>query len=731
MPVISSTPNVLYDNALLAQAKSLNAQIQGKFPNVKENVLKKSPSYTPLFSISALTKAQASSQQYNSATENIVLGEAGYVGAKDPRGRGNRVSTAYGIPEYYINNFEMTSFGTVSQGSGPQTAAIFKFEVFEPYSMGLFLQSLQKAALKAGWAQYLDCVFLLRIDFVGWTESTDGATLGRFGSNLPFSSGLLAQRVFPFKLSFAKFKTNESGTTYQVEAYPSGLTASTDNVKALVSSASLSGRTVGEVLKTGEHSLEKWLKTQQKTIETQGQEAKPDEFIIEFTDGRGPSTDLANSFFPKGNRDTSTFTPVQIRNQSFQNDPIAITPLSFNFPYKEKNPHDIIKVIEEVMLNSDYCINNLTKPDADGFINWFKVNLETRYGDLDPVRNTHKKTFVYWITEYRVHSDHFRPANATPPSTTELCKKIVKKYDFYYTGQNDDVLKWDLDFNMAFFKAVLTKPAEATIASDPAKASAADTVEVYRNVPGENFDQLFRVTGAARVMRSKDAYKSSGSGVGADIESVKIAKSFQESWKDSTDQNMIKLEIEIIGDPYWLAYSGVRNQNSIPTEKGSMINIDGTMAVDSSEILTFVGFRTPIDAPANGSLFEFPNSSYSPFSGIYRIVKVVNTIKDGHFTQKLTGFRLMTQEALTDPVINSLTSDQNLSMYKDTGDAKARTDEVDKTSASTPTATVTLNPVPTPNVITGTPMAPMNGPQNSNFKVQPVPTAKVVPTTPN
>lgn len=717
MGITSSTPNVLYDKALLEQGKTLSAQIKGKFPNVQENILKKSPSYTPIFSISALTPAQASSQQYTSAKDFIVLGEAGFVGANDPRGRGNRVATAYGIPEYYLNNFEMTSFGTVSQGSGPQTAAIFKFEVFEPYSMGLFLQSLQNAALKAGWAQYLDCVFLLRIDFVGWTTGAGGTTLQRFVSDTTYSSGLLTQRLFPFKLSFAKFKTNESGTTYQVEAFPSGLTASTDNAKAMVSSASIAGKTVGEVLKTGEKSLEKWFKTQQAEVKAQGQEAQPDEYLIEFSDGRGEGKDIPTSGFPKGNRDTNTFTTVQIRNQTIQNDPFTTTPLSFNFPYREKNPHDIIKVIEEVMLNSDYCINNLNKPDPDGFIQWFKVNLETRYGALDPVRNTHKKTFVYWVTEYRVNKDFFQPANASPPSTSELCKKIVKKYDFYYTGQNDDVLKWDLDFNMAFFKAVLTKPAEATIASDQTKASATEAVEVYRSVPGENFDQLFRVTGAARVMRSKEAYKSPGSGAATDIEAVKIARHFQEAWKDSTDQNMIKLEMEILGDPYWLAYSGVRNQNSVPTDKGAMINADGTMAVDSSEILTFVGFRTPIDAPANGSLFEFPNSSYSPFSGVYRIVKVVNTIKDGIFTQKLTGFRLMTQAALTDPVINSLTSDQNLSMYKDVGDARPKSDEVDKSGAAkasvelgppivpgqllpSPALANNLSQAPSPNVVT-------------------------------
>ena len=50
--------------------------------------------------------------------------------------------------------------------------------------MGLLLESLQVSALKAGYPNYLDAPFVLRLDFVGFSaDGTEEKTIGTQGLN--------------------------------------------------------------------------------------------------------------------------------------------------------------------------------------------------------------------------------------------------------------------------------------------------------------------------------------------------------------------------------------------------------------------------------------------------------------------------------------------------------------------------------------------------------------------
>ena len=45
------------------------------------------------------------------------------------------------------------------------------FDVYEPYSMGYFVQSVQTAALNAGYPNYIGTPFVLILDFVGHRDN--------------------------------------------------------------------------------------------------------------------------------------------------------------------------------------------------------------------------------------------------------------------------------------------------------------------------------------------------------------------------------------------------------------------------------------------------------------------------------------------------------------------------------------------------------------------------------
>jgi hypothetical protein len=69
------------------------------------------------------------------------------------------------------------------------------------------------------------------------------------------------------------------------------------------------------------------------------------------------------------------------------------------------------------------------------------------------------------------------------------------------------------------------------------------------------------------------------------------------------------------------------------------------MNYENRDIFVEVIFRTPLDTFGGNGLYKFQDGEEpSPWSGIYRMNKVINTWKDGFFTQKLEGNRMPAQD---------------------------------------------------------------------------------------
>jgi hypothetical protein len=106
------------------------------------------------------------------------------------------------------------------------------------------------------------------------------------------------------------------------------------------------------------------------------------------------------------------------------------------------------------------------------------------------------------------------------------------------------------------------------------------------------------------------------------------------------------LEMEIIGDPYYIVQSGQGNYTASATQY-SNLNDDGSMNYQNGEVDIIVNFRTPIDINQTSGLYNFKGSASSPvtqWSGMYSVTDVISTFRDGQFKQTLKGFRRTLQE---------------------------------------------------------------------------------------
>jgi hypothetical protein len=160
-------------------------------------------------------------------------------------------------PEYYINNFVMKNIIGANEATGNSNAVKFEFDIIEPHSMGLLLQSMQAAAINATYLSYMDnAPFVLRMDIQGFDQ------LGRIISNIK-------PKFFVLKLTGVKFSVNEGGSTYKVEAIPYNHQGFSSSINISYSDVKHSAGGKGhvfDILSGGEGSLTSFLnKIEQKT----------------------------------------------------------------------------------------------------------------------------------------------------------------------------------------------------------------------------------------------------------------------------------------------------------------------------------------------------------------------------------------------------------------------------------------------------------------------------------
>ena len=269
-------------SSLLQDTTKTSANIEAQLTNVIPNPLEKYASYAPLWTLACLTPAQfnnpASYRNSPNDLKYVVFSSAG-------RFDSNRVKTAYGSPEFFVNNFSMNAVISANTQTGNSNAIKFSFDIYEPYSMGLLLQSMQVAAVNAGYVNYLqNAPFVLRLDIQGYDDVGNIYTA-------------VKPKFFTLKLVSCKFSVNEGGSTYKVEGIPWNHQGFADATNITYTDISISGTTgkgtaeggfepgtVGDLLVTGEKSLCRTINENEKRLVEEKKILFPDVYEIQFPD---------------------------------------------------------------------------------------------------------------------------------------------------------------------------------------------------------------------------------------------------------------------------------------------------------------------------------------------------------------------------------------------------------------------------------------------------------------
>jgi hypothetical protein len=322
-------------------------------------------------------------------------------------------------------------------------------------------------------------------------------------------------------------------------------------------------------------------------------------------------------------------------------DGMTIDPKTRAFQFGQSQ--SLTAIINQVILSSKYATDALDPKNlVNGFIKWFKLDVQIELLKLDILTGDYAKKITYRVVPYLVHQSIFTNATSAPVGYTDLTKDIVKEYQYIYTGQNVDILSFNIEINNLFYSGIAPKPADkgANTANQNQKPSEKLNPSA-KTGKGQAPEVQSAQTGRSRKKRDPELLK--GYKGGSENKSVEqnVAENFQQAFISGSSADMVVVTMEILGDPYWLVDSGIGNHFSAAPAPTSQILDDGTMNYEAGNVFIYITFRTPADVNTLTGLYDFSIAGKeSPFGGIYRVNKCENTFSDGNWKQKLTCLRM-------------------------------------------------------------------------------------------
>ena len=653
------------------------ASAKKNLPALVRNSMEVFASNNILWTFACLTPEQfndpRSYRNNPAALKNIVFSSGG-------RFDSDRVATFFGSPEYYINNFVMQTVIGANEATGNSNAVKFSFDIIEPHSMGLLLQSMQNAAVKAGYLSYLDnAPFVLRMDIQGFNE---------LGQNL----SQIKPKFFVMKLSTTKFTVNEGGSVYKVEAIPYNHQGFADSINTTYSDVKISASGKGHVfdlLSGSTGSLVAYLNNNEKKLKAEGKVTEIDEYVIQFPilssdwqSSAGNQSEIKKATVDPNATDTKKVAAktsmIKIDPQLLDQNSMASASLGFDQSsggraifkragdqYDEKTGvlkrdgmtidpktrafqfgqnQSLTAIINQVILSSEYATEALEPANLtpQGFIKWFKLDVQIELLKPDTLTGDYAKKITYRVVPYLVHQSIFANATSAPVGYAELMKDVVKEYQYIYTGQNVDILSFSIDINNLFNAGANPKPeAEAAKTATQDQNAAETKNSSTKTGKGQAAEVQSAQTGRARPKRDPRLLK--GYKGGSEYKSVEqnVAENFQEAFISGSSADMVTVNLEILGDPYWLIDSGMSNYFVGAASPTAQITDDGTMNYESGNVYIYITFRTPADVNTLTGLYDFSIAGKeSPFGGIYRVVSCENQFNDGNWKQKLKCIRM-------------------------------------------------------------------------------------------
>ena len=607
--------------------------------------------------------------------------------------------------EYYIDDIELEAVVAPNPNTRVTLGTSVTFSVTEPYSMGNFIQAIIGAANAAGYSSYNQAPFCLKFDFKGWNldGTTDANFVARpmfvpiqltnmdFNvsgqgsryevSAVPMSESALADNINKVKTSIRAtgllchqvLETNDASITSAINSHIQGL----EEVGALapydryiiafpkdrntLQNALQSGTVDDSAFTTSPEEQEE----QRRAAGAQNPQLRasfsPTTIVIpqatqtyavlkSFAENPNLMNEIGLSTL---NEDTNAPGNASEADAAAATNPetgltdtqsVAVQPADKARDFQFNQGQQITSIIEKIVLQTTFCAENSTKKANKGLYKWFKIDTQVFIDEnslTEAQMGRRPKVFVYSVLPYEVDEATHTGTGQKASNTKGLRDAAVKEYNYIYTGKNEDVLNFDLNFNQAFLQTAnadlgmnsgtLRDTDQGAVAAtqttaDSGAGTSQPTDTISNDDPGP-VTELDVTTAETSGTHSNDVRR-------------RIAEMFHDRITNMV-VDMVTAEMEIWGDPYFIP----QETGNYVSPQGSRPGIteDGTMAYQTGPVFCIVNFRTPFDYQISGATMEFPQI-VPGFSGLFSVWAVTNRFSRGKFTQTLKMIRRRGQD---------------------------------------------------------------------------------------
>jgi hypothetical protein len=464
-------------------------------------------------------------------------------------------------------------------------------------------------------------------------------------------------------------ETNQAATTQQIQAM--GNTATGNQIQAVL--ATNNPQTSGSNGAQAQNykvigiadALNKWNKylvnTNMRTVADQ-YAFVIDDNIATSTISLTHRTDIKNTQFAQ-DQDS---TPLKDAARSSLNQSV------FTIDYKKNTFRinagtTIIDLISNLLTNSDFISNQITDPynnstngtqatqSAGTTAN--NTTTATTGGSTNTTSTTNNNPLYYWkiVPEIEIlgydthinryarkityHIKRYQMNNIRYPYAPQgKATSYLKDYQYLFTGQNIDIIDVNLNFECLFYTAITAfgqKNQDIYNQASTDQTNKISNTQSLQSAPGV-------ITPARNMPISNNMSAISAGYTSKDIKTI-LASDLTHSIFAKSQGDMMQVDLTIIGDPDWIKQDDIFIVDSTIAPQ-----LNGSLPMDNGEVYVRLIFKTGTDYdPNTGLLRNGSSQQYNPgqnvFSGLYKVLTVMNNFADGQFTQVLSMVRLFDQ----------------------------------------------------------------------------------------
>jgi hypothetical protein len=549
--------------------------------------------------------------------------------------------------DFYIDDLKFTEAISNSEARGPNSVEEISFKITEPYGFS-FISRLRRAQVdlqsRSSSTKYKDLMnatrnhFVLGIKFLGYDENGELIDPNRQSSTLgnPIGNAYgIYQRFFDILITSMKYRLDGKSVVYNIEAKNTSTAIALGLKRGIIEhNASVDGSTVREALMSGAgyggNGLISKLNKDQKALQDTGAIDIASEWDVKFQGDAEKiasaslisPADLDKRFWPQSNVQNANQSNPKKSDKNPPNNTIRKVNFTAGTP--------ILQAVNEIVKQSSFlekALSAVTKSQTEpnknkvneseitnpspSVIEWFNIRPEVENLGWD----NKQKDFVYKTTYYiQTYSTPY--TLSAYAGLTEPYYGPDKRYDYWFTGKNSEVIKLDVSLDNLFYNITFQGDPNFTV-----NAGTSADIPTIAGKPQNQPKQGYLNSGA----EAQNSYMTSLYDVG--------------SWATS--------KLTILGDPDFIM-TGVTNNTNVLSDK--FYGPDGyTINPRGRQVFIEVNFNEPEDYNNESGLLSMNNSIYffnypkiiqqdldSRGGGvILQVLKVTSNFSKGKFEQVL------------------------------------------------------------------------------------------------